>query len=299
MSSFDKNITQAFGKKGVLWLQKLPSLLGHLCQKWDLENLGPYPHLSWNYVGRALYHGRLVCLKVGIDRQQINDEYAALNHLRGDGTPEIYQCDLSIPAMLLEAAEPGTPLTEIYSRDESTVLRHYTSAIKRMRSAPPLTINHSFPHLRQWLIALHNVRSDRPEITNLIEQARQTASSLLSHPDKDRLLHGDLHLGNILLSHSDILVIDPKGIVGPEAFEVTCFNLLSDSDLSLPTAEAYRKAHERISQLASLLSLDRTTLAKWFFVRLVLALCWMIEDNGCYQRFLQLVRIIFPQHSSS
>jgi streptomycin 6-kinase len=52
-------------------------------------------------------------------------------------------------------------------------------------------------------------------------RAAEIASNLSTTATETRLLHGDLHHANILSSGDEWVAIDPKGLVGDPAFEIT------------------------------------------------------------------------------
>ena len=99
----------------------------------------------------------------------------------------------------------------------------------------------------------------------LVQELKQTAQEL-------HLLHGDLHHDNILLdAQGNGIAIDPKEVIGEQAFEVGAF-MCNPAELSeqpnVPEIMA-----RRLDQFSQILSIDRQRLAKACYVRVILSAC--------------------------
>jgi streptomycin 6-kinase len=87
------------------------------------------------------------------------------------------------------------------------------------------------------------------------------------------LLHGDLHQENILANGEDWAVIDPKGVIGAPIHEIWALVEDPKNDLVL---------------LSKTFDLPFDEVVKWYYVRLVLAACWRVEDGLDPKLFLDL-----------
>ncbi len=91
------------------------------------------------------------------------------------------------------------------------------------------------------------------------------------------MLHGDLHHDNILQQGNDWLIIDPKGVIGEQAYEIAAFirnpipNLLSNDN-------AKDIVQDRINLFSHILNIPKTKIANWCFAQAVLAWIWALED---------------------
>ena len=102
---------------------------------------------------------------------------------------------------------------------------------------------------------------------------------LCSSQTSPRLLHGDLHAGNILLdSQRGWVAIDPKGVVGELAYEVGAAirNPCETPDLFAAPATIV----ERVDCFARVLRLDRRRILGWAFAQAILSAIWELEDEG-------------------
>ena len=86
-------------------------------------------------------------------------------------------------------------------------------------------------------------------------------------------LHGDLHHDNILRNDDDWVVIDPKGVIGTPMNEIWAF--VKDIKRDIPFIAQY--FHFRTQDLFD-----------WYFVHLILAICWNLEDNLDTTLFIKL-----------
>lgn len=116
---------------------------------------------------------------------------------------------------------------------------------------------------------------------------------MLERPHEEFLLHGDLHMDNIISDQNESIAIDPKGIIGPKEFEIASFDFITKDELS-SAGNIPELFDARAIKLSNLLKIDHSILKNWVFIRLVLGASWMIEDNGKTDIFLNQLQAIFP-----
>ncbi|ODN43515.1 hypothetical protein BGC07_12050 [Piscirickettsia litoralis] len=122
-----------------------------------------------------------------------------------------------------------------------------------------------------------------------MSKAKKLKNNLLGSIKEEIVLHGDLHHDNVIHHKDRWLAIDPKGVLGEREFEVAAFNFIHQSELSQENiSELFLY---RVDRLANRLNLDSQRIADWVFVRLVLAVCWMVEDNNDPTRFIKLIEL--------
>jgi streptomycin 6-kinase len=93
------------------------------------------------------------------------------------------------------------------------------------------------------------------------------------------LMHGDFHHFNILSSEHGWLVIDPKGVIGPAAYEVGPLLMNPWGDLS--SGNNYRLLTERrIDILHDRLGFEHGRIREWGLAHAILSAWWSIEDHG-------------------
>ncbi len=278
-----------YGVEGQSWLNALPKLVEHVAHIWNLSGLKPLNSLSYHYLLTGLQNNRSIILKIGFDRDSLKREENALLAFKGYGCVKLIQYNNDLGVLLMEEVLPGTPLKVLFPKQEQESIQIASQVIKRLHTAF-LPKNNSFVTLEHWLSILDQ-EWDVPEI--YLKKARSLSRKLLRGCEKNVLLHGDLHHDNILSSQENSwLVIDPKGIVGDQSFEVASFirnplpELLEQSDLK-------NLIENRIQSFSKYLNIREERLRAWSYVHAVLSMCWMLEDNLDPQNVFELVKLFY------
>lgn len=279
------------GESGRRWLARLPALLSECRARWSLELEEPFENLSYNLVIPAkMKGGACVVLKLGVPCAELSTEAAALNLYGGDGAVRLLHQEAERGVLLLERVQPGTPLYEAKGDEDAT--RTAARLMRRLWRAP--AAGHTFPTLARWFDALERLRHrlDNPFPPDIIGRALKTFSELVASPDKNVLLHGDLHHANILYSSArGWVAIDPKGIVGDPGYEVGTFminRLLVDATES----ELMDIFNRRLKVFSAELEMDRERLKRWAFCHAVLSGVWSLEDSEEWQGTIRLARVL-------
>lgn len=172
--------------------------------------------------------------------------------------------------MVLERVLPGNEAAEL--SDEAST---FAIAESLLRLWTPVPDNCDLPNVRQECAALYDERAVAPLPPDLVCTARSTLDELLRDAPVPRVLHGDLHLHNLLWSDDrGWVAIDPHGLVGDSAYDVG--PLL----INPWTEDAARLLDRRLAQLVEVLQMPRERLAAWGLVRAVLAEAWHVQDTG-------------------
>ena len=152
----------------------------------------------------------------------------------------------------------------------------YCETMKKLHNKK-LPLDHSFPHISDWLIAIDSVSKDKlPKL--LLDKAIHLKNKLLSTMSDETFLHGDLHHDNILQHGNEWIIIDPKGVVGEIEFEAAAFDFMNISELA-NNNDAKKIMTLRIEYLSKKANLNQSRLFDWIYVRLILMASWAIEDN--------------------
>lgn len=270
---FEKNIIGIYGDKGRRWLGNLPQEIEHLEQLWGLTGLVPVDNLSYHYVLSGFQGEQPIILKLGLDRLSLDRESRALNAFQGYGAVSLLEKKEN--ALLLQKAVPGRPLKQVYCDQGKKAIEVACKVVEKLHKAPQPSTNH-FPNIYEWLAAL-----DKEWILpgDHLQRARSLKNRLLDSRQPLVLLHGDLHQDNILSHGDDWLVIDPKGVLGFPINELRA--CVEDPLYDLPYISEYFNC--RFDEVV-----------QWYYVHLVLAACWQIEDNLDASLFLKLADSIVP-----
>jgi streptomycin 6-kinase len=245
------------------WLAGLSDLIDELTERWELRLGEPF---GGGYIGYTVAATRAgtepVVLKVTYPDGWFPEEVAALLTWDGNGAVEVVDHDPR-GAMLLERAVPGTTLLE--DRYEDRALRLASGVLERLWVPDPGGITSATTEVGRWVDTLvdRNEALDRPVPADLADEAAGLLRELVDDPREALLLHGDLHLGNVLAAKREPwLAIDPKPLIGDREFDVTA--LIRDKQPELVEDEdAPAKLQHRFDLLAERLSCDRERLRGW------------------------------------
>lgn len=258
MNIFESNIISIYGVRGKDWLEQLPSIVENISKKHSLSKLIPINNLSYHYVMRGLQGEKPIILKLGLDILGLRREVNALKAFSGYGAAVILAEGEGL--ILLEQAVPGTSLKSYFPEKNENLVHIACNVMKQLHSAPAPEEN-IFPHMRDWL-KVFDKNWDMPK--NYLQKARQLRDNLLQIPSKDVLLHGDLHYDNILQNSNSWIIIDPKGVIGHPINELWAFIMDMEQDTRF---------------VANYFGFNLQEVRDWYFVHLILAVCWNLEDN--------------------
>lgn len=305
--AFAATVSSAFGQPGVDWLAALPATLAECAARWSLTIQPPFPQLSYNFAApAALADGTTAVLKLGVPRPELTREITALNLYNGDGICRLLASDAALGALLLERLEPGDMLARLCDTDDDAATRILAEVMQRLWRLVP--DGHPFRPLHEWADGLARLRpafggTAGPFPPELVTTAESLFTDLLTDAAPTAvLLHGDLHHYNVLrAARRPWLAIDPKGIVGPPAYDVS--NLLRNPfDLHTRPDLASLLAR-RVAILAEMLPFSRAEICGWGVAQSVLSAWWDFEDFGRVdQHVLHIAHLLntlrAPPHAS-
>lgn len=263
-----------------------------LAERWELTEIGEASDGgSTSFVAPARGRdGRHFALKVMPVGDRLETERLALEHWRGSGAVTVEAAAPELGAILLQWAEPGTPLATA-GLDEDEEGRIFCEVVRRLQSVsgPRNASAREVPRLpliSSWLDALRPSgpheppRSPEPvRLPATRRTALEVAEPLLNGAERT-VLHGDLHHENILAVGRDRWVaIDPKGVLGPPEAEAAAF-LRNPRERLLASDDPVSVLTHRVSLISSRLGFDAARISGWAFVLAVVASVWALEDEG-------------------
>jgi streptomycin 6-kinase len=278
MNNFKSNILSIYGEQGKKWLNTLPFLVEEFSINLGLSYLKEVPNLTYNYVLSGFQDGNHIILKLGLDNEGLKQEAFTLKCFAGYGAVHVLAEDDGM--LLLERAVPGASLKSYFPDKEQESIKIACSVMEKLHQAN-IPETHHFPHIKDWVKALDK---DWNIPHGYLEKARRLAGRLLNTAHSNTLLHGDLHHDNILKNNHTWVVIDPKGIIGPPINEVWAFVENINVDASL---------------IAHYFGFNEQDVFDWYFVHLVLAACWNLEDHLAPGIFIELAEKAYHRCSFS
>jgi streptomycin 6-kinase len=214
-------------------------------------------------------------------------EANALEHWRGEGAVRLLEVDRERNALLVERAEPGTPLWDVADDEEAILIA--ASVLRRLWRHPP-SDDHPFRLLaseaEEWAA---QIRADwealgRPFERRLVDAAAESVRELAGSQPEVVVCHQDLQGSNVLRAHREPwLAIDPKPIVGDPAFDVA--SLLRDRRWSIQAAVIRR----RLDLISAELGLDRERIRGWGLAH---ALHWGVGPDKIEPDLVECARLL-------
>jgi streptomycin 6-kinase len=261
LGSRERLITR-FGAGVGAWCAALPELVERYCLRWDLDlDAALSGNSSRVFIGRQ--HGnRGVILKLTPDPAIANEEAIALRAWAA--TPhavDLLDADLDAGALLLENIEPGTKVSDEPQvppvHEVAELLTGLRETAKYDAGQLPALAQGMEPMFSRIGGLLSNPQVSALVARQLLDDGYHGACELASNGPQG-LLHGDLHLSNILRGGPSrgLVAIDPRPSVGDLTWDAI--------DWTLDRATSMAEVHERIEQLSRLVpGLDPGRLWGW------------------------------------
>ncbi len=288
---FITTIQNTFSDKGNSWLASLPDLIDAASRRWCLTNILPVPNLSYNFVAFAARGQENVVLKIGVPNRELTSEMSALRFFDGKGAVHLLEADEKRFMFLLERLQPGNMLTTLNDDDQAT----YIAADVMLSLWRPAPTEGAFIQLSDWFKGFEKLRlrfegGTGPLEETLVERAEHSVVGFFSEDYSPMLIHGDLHHYNILSSEHRWLAIDPKGVIGPTAYEVG--PMLMNPSGFLNRSDAIQITERRINILSERLGFERERIREWGVAHAVLSAWWSLEDRVNWEYSMRCAEII-------
>ncbi|NUT45877.1 MAG: hydroxyurea phosphotransferase [Saccharothrix sp.] len=263
---------------GRAWLAALP---GHVDAALDRWRLRPDGDVTSGMASLVLPVVRADGTAAVLKLQPVTEDNAAapvgLRTWNGDGAVRLF--DDGPGAMVLERLDAGRPLSAV--PDDVVALRTLAELLARLVAvaAPP------------------GVRRLADIATAMLDAAPGAVGALRSEDDRelvrtcasavaevvgeagDRLLHWDLHGGNVLAgAREPWLAIDPEPLAGDPGFDL--LPALDDRwDAVVASGDVARTVVWRFDLLTDVLRVDRGRAAAWTLGRVLQNALWDVEDG--------------------
>jgi streptomycin 6-kinase len=258
---FVRNTVAREGERGSAWLATLPGLVDELLQRWNRKPTGS---VRYGFVGIVVPVLPTAVLKVSYPHPGNVHEPDAFAAWGGNGAVLLHERDDAHFAMLLERAS-DTSLAEIDAEEAVGIAGELS---RRLAIPAPA-------HLPRLCDLVVDWERELKETAGLPRRAAEAALANLRElgpGQPDLLVHGDLHVANVLRAQREPwLVIDPKGYLGDPAYDtmtaLSFGTLLGEPDLKAALLR-------RIAIFAEAAGLDRDRAHKWTQARAVIASAW-------------------------
>lgn len=254
------------GQDASRWLAEVPTLVARVADAWELALGRQIEHSGHASIVLAATTsgGEPAMLKLSVPHDEARHEATALSRWNGNGAVRLLRRSEDGFVLLLERCDPGRDLWSVDIEEQVDVLADVFPRLWVPGDGDGL------PTLadtcRRWEREMAAKATALGVPADVADRARGWAARL-AVDQPERLLHGDLHPGNVLAArHGAWLAIDPKPWVGDPAFDLA--QLLANwvgRGVTRSPAGIRRLA----TGLATRLNLDVDRVLRWAVVKAI------------------------------
>lgn len=253
------------------WMAGLPVIVEALARSWSLDLGSPFQPggtASWVAPARTTVGEHLV-LKVGWRHDEAKHEADGLSAWAGRGAVRLVDA-LEVDntsALLLEACEPGTLLSQMLAPQEQDAV--VAGLLRRWIEPPPGHPFRPLQHMRDaWADEFEEeyraAVGDGPQLDpGLARAGLELFRCLPGTAERSVLLCTDLHHENVLAAEREPwLAVDPKPYLGDPTYD-PLQHMLNFPGRLVADPDGF------VRRMADLLDLDAQRLRQWLFARCV------------------------------
>lgn len=269
-------------EEGRDWLARLPGIVQACARDWSLALGEPFAYASASLAMPAERgDGSSAVLKVSFPHRESEYEAAALALIDGDGAVRLFEVDEDRQAMLLERAEPGTPLKEL---DLDAALDVFVALLPRLWKPARSPFRTLADEAAWWAGTLTDdfERAGRPFERPLLEAALDAIEALAPTQGEQVLVNQDMHADNVVRARREPwLMIDPKPLAGEREFGIAA------------TVRGRELGHgreavlHRLDRLTDELDLDRERARAWALAQTI---AWAFDGDEAEPRHVEVAR---------
>ncbi|MEV7601958.1 aminoglycoside phosphotransferase family protein [Kitasatospora sp. NPDC089797] len=279
------SLADSLGPDGRAWAARLPLLAGELLDAWELRPDGPAMH---GVVGLVLpvrrADGTPAALKLQLVDEETAGEPLALRAWGGHGAVRLLDHEPATGSLLLERLDPSCSLLAL--SDDRAAVRVIADLLEELTKHQAPSGLRALKAIAAELLlrapATAAAHAD-PAERRLLADCAAAVRAVRAEPG-DRLLHWDLHYGNVLAplpgaERAPWLAIDPKPLAGHPAFELLPALRNRWADVA-GAADPARALRWRFDLLVEALELDGEVAVAWTLARVLQNAVWSAEDGG-------------------
>lgn len=263
-------LAPAGGPSGADWAAGLPHLLAEVLDAWRLSPQGPALTRHRALVLPVRGPEGAAALKLGWPHADADGEHLALRAWQGRSAVRLLRADPRRSVLLLERLTAEDLSGPWIDEAVEAVARLYPDLhLEPLAQVPQLATR----------VAGRLARPGAQRLPRrLVEQARSTLSGLAADPGAARLLHGDLHYGNVCSDGTDWVAIDPAPLTGHPAWEVA--PLLSHRVQEMGTGASLRwSVRRRLEIVCEVAGLEQDVVRPVSALRELINAIGAVEDG--------------------
>ncbi|WP_420080392.1 aminoglycoside phosphotransferase family protein [Streptomyces sp. JL4002] len=262
------------GAGGRAFIEGLPARAAEFLRRWELRRTGPVMHgMTALVLPVERADGSAAVLKLVAPDEECAGEPDALRAWGGKGCVLLLEHDAGTGTLLLERLDGGRDLTDLARRDPRQAVGVVGELLSRLTAAPAPAGLRGLGEMAAGMLedvprALARLADERDR--RLLRYCAAAVAEVADEPG-DRLLHWDLHFGNVLAGGREPwLAIDPKPLAGDPGFELmpAIINEFRVEDVLW-----------RFDLLTEAAGLDRGRARAWTLGRVLQNCLWDVEDG--------------------
>jgi len=268
----------ARGPQWAAWVDSLPGTADRALAQWDIrpDGIPAHGHCSLVIPVRTA-DGSPAMLKIGFPDEESAHEHLALRRWGGRGAVRLLSADPHHRVLLLERLDTAD-LTGVSEEQACHVVAdlYRTLHVPALPALRPLSF-----FIDRWTAELAALPRSAPIPRRLVEQAIAMAPDLTADRGVQRVIHTDLHYGNVLSaqrpeSGSQWLAIDPKPVNGDPHYELAPMLWNRWSEIAGDVRDGVRR---RFWTLIDAAGFDEDRARDWVVVRMVHNAMWSVQDG--------------------
>ncbi|HEY0936645.1 MAG TPA: aminoglycoside phosphotransferase family protein [Trebonia sp.] len=277
-----EKLLERFGPDAEPWCDGLGGLAAAYCRRWSLELDEMLPGgTSCVFRGRQ-DGGRPVVLKLTPDRSIAQSEAVALRAwARTPHAVDLIESDLEAGVLLLDAVTPGTQVAAGPGLPSLEDFAEMLAGLREVERQDGAALWSGAENV-EFLYALVARRARDPSVSrfvapDMVARGHALARELTASTEEHGLVHGDLHLRNILDGGPDrgLVAIDPRSSYGDRTWDAM--------DIALAGVTSADELDDRISRLAALVpGLNAGRLRRWCRATAVIGLVHLLFRHRQY-----------------
>ncbi len=261
MEDVGTRLVGRFGPEAEDWLAEVSNLATRLASRWGLVLGELFESGASSVILRGQWpDGTPAVLKLSPDTALLTKQVEMLRVFAPTGrVPAVLAIDAEAGAMVLEEVIPGTVAEDL---PPAALPRQWGELLAALHAvAPPARWPWDLRGRFDESFARIGKRLSEPAISARIDQdawqrAIRRCETLLATQYRSVLLHGDLHLGNVLDGGPSrgLVAIDPKACVGDPCFDAVDY---------VVSGAGHEGVEARCQQVAAACGLDGDRLLAW------------------------------------
>jgi streptomycin 6-kinase len=278
MGEAGARLANRFGPGVAGWLAEVPALAARLASRWGAVPGELFASGASSVVMRCRWRdGTPAVLKLSPDRALVSEQVAMLRVFASSGrVPAVLSADAEAGAMVLAEVLPGTEAADL---PPESLPRRWGELLAALHAVPPPT--HWPRDLRgrcDEAFTRIGRRLTEPAVGARIgrqtwQRAIRRCAALLDTQTGIVLLHGDLHLGNVLDGGPTrgLVAIDPKACRGDPCFDAVDY---------VVSGAGHEGVEARCHRVATACELDGDRLYAWSRVIAPMFAIAYLTNNG-------------------